>query len=127
MDTLLKRIDAEQLAPDLDRLAGSEFLKQIRDVHIRYGEMVQKRYQGQDVPSFSAHIQAMGKAIVDHAAKVVGTLDEEDPSTVAAAREALRPLDTYREQNRAAVSTSTGKTPTTPPQNPPASATKGKE
>src|SRR5262245_4207413 len=44
MDTLLKRIDDEKLAKDIDELAGPEFLKQLRNVTKRYGEMVKDSY-----------------------------------------------------------------------------------
>lgn len=116
MDTLLGRIDREQLAADIDALAGKEFLHQIRDVHVRYGEMVQTRYQSDpDPPSLLAQVRAMGKAIVDHAAKVIGTIDEEDPQTLARARFALRPLDVYREENhRQSPSKPAPSTPTSP-------------
>jgi hypothetical protein len=45
MSMLLKRIDDEGLAADVDKLAGPEFLQHIRNVHPRYEAMVQLSLQ----------------------------------------------------------------------------------
>ncbi|MRG91557.1 hypothetical protein [Polyangium spumosum] len=98
-DTILKRIDEEGLEKDIDRIAGKIYLDNIRAQHEQYGGMVQGillREQAEGV-NLNDHVRAMGRAIVDYATKVCASVDEDDPSSISAARSALRPLDAYRE------------------------------
>ncbi len=100
-DTILKRIDEEGLQPDIDRIAGKEFLENVRKRHQHYGAMVKgllTRSQGENV-NLSEEIRALGSAIVSYATKVCATVDEDEPATIVAARAALRPLDLFREAN----------------------------
>lgn len=101
MDTLLKRIDADGLAKELDDLAGPVFLAQIRHVHPRYSAMVQAMLKrdtssGQNLLD---QVRAMQRAIVEYATKVAATVDEDDPETVDVARDALRAIEQLREMS----------------------------
>ncbi len=98
-DTILKRIDEDGLQADIDRIAGKEFLENVRKRHQHYGQMVKgmlMRAEGEAV-NLSSEIRALGRAIVEYATKVCATVEDDDPATVAPACEALRPLDLFRE------------------------------
>lgn len=98
-DTILKRIDDEGLQKDLDRIAGKEFLANVRAQHQAYGAMVQSillREQSETV-NLADHVRAMGRAIAEYSTKVCATVDEDDSDSISSARLALRPLDAYRE------------------------------
>ena len=101
MDTLLKRIDADGLAKEIDELAGPEFLSQIRHVHPRYEAMVHGRLRRESGSgqNLLEEVRALRQAILYYASMVSGTVDEDDPRTAAAAEEALRPIVTFRAQN----------------------------
>ncbi|HRI68661.1 MAG TPA: hypothetical protein PK156_30745 [Polyangium sp.] len=105
-DSVIRRIDAEGLAADIDHLAGREFLENVRTQHTAYGKMVQSVLQREDAltDDLSEHVRAMGQEIVDYATKVLASIDRDKPATVTAARTALRPIDAFREatQRRAA-------------------------
>ncbi len=105
-DSVIRRIDSEGLAADIDRLAGREFLENVRTQHTAYGKMVQSVLQREDAltDDLSDHVRAMGQEIVDYATKVLASIDRNKPATVTAARTALRPIDAFREatQRRAA-------------------------
>ncbi len=98
-DTILKRIDEEGLQADIDRIAGKEFLENVRKRHQHYGQMVKgllMRAEGEAV-NLSSEIRALGRAIVEYATKVCATVEDDEPATLAPAREALRPLELFRE------------------------------
>src|SRR4051794_40457071 len=98
MDTILKRIDKENLAADLDALAGPEFLKHIRQVHPRYGAMVKAALQGAAAgPNLLEHVRALQRAVVVYATRVWGTVEDDDSATVTAARAALAPIEQIRQ------------------------------
>ena len=102
----MRRVDAEGLAADIERLAGKEFLDNVRTQHTAYGKMVQSVLQREDAltDDLSDHVRAMGQEVVDYATKVLASIDRTKPNTVTAARTALRPIDAFREatQRRAA-------------------------
>ncbi len=114
-DSVIRRIDGEGLATDIDRLAGTQFLENVRTQHATYGKMVQSVLQREDVltDDLTEHVRAMGQGVVDYATKVLASIDRDKPATISAARSALRPIDAFREatQRRAA---------SLPPQAPPA-------
>lgn len=105
-DSVVRRIDSEGMAADIERLAGKEFLENVRAQHIAYGKMVQSVLQREEAitDDLSEHLRAMGQEIVDYATKVLASIDRDKPATVSAARTALRPIDAFREatQRRAA-------------------------
>jgi hypothetical protein len=118
-DTILKRIDDDNLHIDIDRIAGKEFLVNIRAQHKAYGAMVQSlllREKSAGV-NLAEHVRAMGRAIVDYATRVCGSVDEDDnEQAIAAVLAALRPLDAYREATarRAAGTSADEPTPADP-------------
>lgn len=120
-DTLLKRIQSDNLAADIDRIAGTEFLDNIRKRHVRYGQMVQHSLvkSAELHVDLSAEIRALGQAIVAYATKVCAHVDEDDKDSLAEARIALQPIDLFRETNakrspEAPPSPEPAATPTTP-------------
>ncbi len=97
MSVLLKRIDAEGLAADIDTLAGPEFLQHIRNVHPRYEAMVQgalQRDAGQQ--SLREHVRLIQRAVVAYATRVCATVEDDDDSTAETARTALAAIEKMR-------------------------------
>lgn len=105
-ESVISRIGSENMAADIDRLAGKEFLENVRNQHIAYGKMVQAVLQREETitDDLSEHLRVMGQEIVDYATKILASIDRDKPATIAAARTALRPIDAFREatQRRAA-------------------------
>lgn len=116
-DTVIRRIDGENLAADIDRLAGKEFLENVRAQHTAYGDMVKAVLQREEAltDDLNDHVRAMGQEIVDYALKVVASIDRDKPTTIAAARTALRPIDAFREATQRRANSQ-------PPQAPPATS-----
>jgi hypothetical protein len=100
-DTILLRIQNEGLQADIDRIAGPEFLKNVRARHVAYGAMV-KRYLARNssaTVNLGDEVRKLGRAIVAYATQVCAfaTDKEDDDDALAAAADALRPLDVFRE------------------------------
>lgn len=101
-DTILQRIHEDpQLKADINRIAGSEFLEHIQKRHLEYGAMVKRlltKGSGDSV-NLGAEVRALGRSIVAYATQVCASADDDDdnPGLIAMAREALRPLDLFRE------------------------------
>jgi hypothetical protein len=99
MDTLLKRIDSEDLAKTIDAVVGPELLQEIRAIHPRYEAMVGRRLkEAAPAASFTEHVRLLQRAILEYATAVATTVDSDDDSTIGPAREALRPIDNHRDQ-----------------------------
>jgi hypothetical protein len=98
-DTILKRIEADSLNIDIDRIAGAEFLDNVKKRHARYGAMVQNNLIKPDQTNVDllAELRALGHAIVTYATKVCAEVDDDDPQTIVNARAALHPIDAHRE------------------------------
>ena len=97
MSMLLKRIDEEGLAADVDKLAGPELLQHIRNVHPRYEAMVQtslQRETGQT--NLLEHVRLIQRAVVSYATRVCGTVEEDDDTTAETARDALAAIEKMR-------------------------------
>jgi hypothetical protein len=110
-DTILKRIDADSLHTDINRIAGPEFLDNIKKRHAKYGAMVQNILVKTQVNvDLSAELRALGQAIVTYATKVCAHVEDDDPKSIAEARTALHPIDAHRDAN-----TSGSGHPATPP------------
>ena len=120
-DAMLSRIDEDGLQKDINAIAGPEFLEQIRFTHSAYGSMVKAMLsrESKGEVNLLEHVRAMGRAIVDFATKVCGTVDEDDPSTSAAARKALQPITAHRgaagRRGETAPSSDDGATPDAEP------------
>jgi hypothetical protein len=116
-DSVIRRIDGEGLAADINRLAGKEFLENVRIQHAAYAKMVQNVLQREEAltDDLNEHVRAMGQEIVDYGTKVLASIDRDKPVTIAAARTALRPIDAFREATqRRAASTPPPAAPVTP-------------
>jgi hypothetical protein len=123
-DTILKRIVQDGLQKDIDHVAGADFLAHVRQQHTAYGAMVQSLMRRQQATSvnLNEHVRAMGRTIVDYSTKLLATIDEDEPESIEHARNALRPLDAYRE----AAARRNGKSGTSPdPSQPPDEASTG--
>jgi hypothetical protein len=97
-DKRLRRIEAEGLQPDIDALAGKEFLSEVRSAHAEYGQAL-----GMEGPTaesvevnLAAPLRSVAAAIARYSRAVIGDLDEEDPASVRRTRVALRPIDEHR-------------------------------
>lgn len=100
METTLGRIDSDELAADINTIAGPEFLSQIRHVNPIYERMVHGRLKCDDGSgqNLSNHVHAIQRAVTDYAIKVLATVDEHDEETIRVAQAALRPIETLRAQ-----------------------------
>lgn len=99
MAAILHQIDEDGLSADIDGIAGKDFLHAVRDIQPRYEAMVNERLRrdkatGQNMLETTRGLQA---AIVNYASKIIGTIDDEEPDTVEAARVALLPIANHRE------------------------------
>ncbi|WP_437614542.1 hypothetical protein WMF20_15835 [Sorangium sp. So ce834] len=99
MASILAHIEEAGLKPEIDALAGPEFLEQIGNVLPRYDAMVRDKLQKEaaTTSNLATHVRAIQTAIVNYATKVAAMVDEDEPATIEAARKALRPLDVHRE------------------------------
>lgn len=114
MDTLLKRIDMEGLAHEIDIICGREYLDQIRSIHPRYQKMVQEMFQRESGGSdLREPLRDLGRCIVDYATKVVALADPDDAESTELVERALRPILTHREtmSERRAASSATPDAP----------------
>lgn len=98
-ESVLRRIDGEGFATDIDRIAGKEFLANVRTQHVAYGKMVAGLLQREAAltEDLGEHVRAMGEELVDYATKVLATVERDEPATITRARTALRPIDAFRE------------------------------
>lgn len=96
----IERIDEENLADDLDKIAGPEFLAEVRRIHKIYGEAIgiTKPRAEAAMPNLAVPLRNVGVAMTLHALQLVTVImDEEAPMDMrVASREALRPFDEYR-------------------------------
>lgn len=98
----LRSIDEDDLASDIDRLAGADFLANVRNQHQAYGKMVARMLERDNAlgDDLSEHVRAMGQALVEYATKVLASVDRDEPATIQAALVALRPIDVFREKSQ---------------------------
>ena len=99
-DELLKRIDADNLAADVDTIAGPDFLVEVRAAHLEYGQalgITEAHVAPEAASALLKPLRAVVQAIADYMIQIVATVDREDAATIKAARDALLPLDRYRE------------------------------
>jgi hypothetical protein len=111
----LDLIDRENLAPEIDDLAGPEFLQEMTQAFALYGEVlgITKVAPADETPEpLLDELRELGAAITDYTVAVLSTIQRKKPDTQEAALVALRPLTEAREASRRP-------TPPTPPDNPP--------
>ncbi|WP_437574500.1 hypothetical protein [Sorangium sp. So ce887] len=99
MASIVEHIQEADLQPEIDAIAGPEFLEQIGNVLPRYNAMVRDRLQKETAATsnLTTVVRAIQSAIVNYATKVAGMVDEDEPATIETVRKALRPLDAHRE------------------------------
>lgn len=114
----LARIEANKLANDIDALAGSEFLAEVRRAHAHYGLVlgITKAAKGDGPENLADPLRALGKSIVQYALKLVGLASDSEES-LRMVRAALRPIDEHRAATakRSAGGDKEGASPEAPP------------
>lgn len=98
MAVLLRMIDDDKMEKDINAVVGPEFLTAIRDVQPRYEAMVKERLRRDHASgqNLTERVRSIQNAIVNYASKVVGSVEHDEPKTVAAARLALLPIVNFR-------------------------------
>jgi len=104
MRSILQLIDTDHLADEIDALAGKEFLAAIREIQVRYENMVTERLRRDSATgqSFVETVRSLQSAIVNYAGKIIGSIEHDEEETIERARLALLPIVNFREANRAA-------------------------
>jgi len=99
-DELVKRIEEDGLAADINALAGPEFLAEVKAAHLVYGEVLgitQAKAPPAEMTGLLEPLRELGRAIGDYTLQVLATADRERPDTIESALAALHPLDRHRE------------------------------
>ena len=111
----LALITTDELEDELEALCGEPYLPLLREAHATYGEAlgITKR---KDSPAEAARVreplEQLKEAIVSYARGVIGTMNEDDSESVAAAEQQLEPI------LRARRATASGETTTDEPAEP---------
>lgn len=96
----IDRIDEEDFAKDIDRIAGPEFLAEVRRVHVLYGDAigVTKARGKIEPPSLAAPLRDVSTSIAAYAIQLTAVFmdADTDDSHRRAVRAALAPIDGYR-------------------------------
>ncbi|HEX2574567.1 MAG TPA: hypothetical protein VH877_33785 [Polyangia bacterium] len=95
----INNIQAHGLQIDLDRIAGPEYLAEVRRTHERYGEIVgtsQAKDAPATVPELAEPLRRLGRAMAGYGIQMVALYFSGDEPTRARVRRALLPLDQYR-------------------------------
>jgi hypothetical protein len=111
----LQKIDEEGLAPDIEALAGPEFLKEVRQAHKAYGialGVTEAAPEALEI-NLSVPLRTLSRAIGRYGIAVAGMADD-DPATLAMVRKALRPIDDYREAQARRTSSGGSEEPAAP-------------
>lgn len=96
--TRIRRIDEENLAKDIDRIAGKEFLAEVRRTHIAYGQAIgTTRSMGASAEvSMAEPVRKLQEAIARYSIKAMAMLESDDEASILAVRAALAPIDAHR-------------------------------
>lgn len=113
----LTKIDDDGLQADIDKLAGPEFLANVKSAHERYGKVLAITEPAGDAePGLVEPLQAVIDSIRSLLTQLVSVADEK-PELIPAVHGVLKPIDDFRdreqEARRAAAS---GKEPLPPPE-----------
>lgn len=95
----LERIDEEELAAEIDALAGPDYLPFIRRAHAAFGDALGLGADRPEAPSTTAIADAssaLAFAIAEYGRLLTGELDRTDPDSVATFRRAMAPIDEHR-------------------------------
>jgi hypothetical protein len=97
MRRLLAEMKQPALAKSLEELVGAEFITAFKNVAKPYSEMVKAMGRAvADEDDQRVMVAQMQTAIVQHASRVLGELDDDDPESVQRVRELLAPIDNFR-------------------------------
>ncbi len=93
VDTKLKLIDDQKLAPRIAALGAAKMLTYLRDVQVRYGEVTGKRAEAAALsPQVRVKLQALSDAIRHYVTAVIGSVVRKKPETKELADTLLQPL-----------------------------------
>lgn len=97
MRRMVSEMQRPELAESLDELVGPEFIKPFKKIAKAYAKMVKAMghatAEGVDLRAVLGEIQT---AVVQHASRVLGELDDDDPASVERVRRLLAPIDNFR-------------------------------
>jgi hypothetical protein len=95
----LMMIDQDQLETDLIELAGERFLQRLRQAQIAYGDalgITKKKDIDPDTARVLDSLRALRSEIAGYARLVLGLVDDDDDTSIAAAELQLEPILRYR-------------------------------
>lgn len=97
MHRMLTEMKTPEVAAALDELVGPKFIKAFKQAAKKYSTMVKAmgRTVRSDVDQ-RAVVIGMQTAIVQHASRVLGELEDDDPASVERVRGLLAPIDNFR-------------------------------
>lgn len=107
MATLLRLIEEDGLAQDIDALVGPELLVALRALQPEYQAMVDARLirDRRSATDLNQLRQKLTRAIGRHCNAVLALLDEKDPDSLPLVLQALRPVEVFRAQGSNGSST----------------------
>lgn len=95
-DKRLGLIDERGLGTDIDALAGSEFLAEVRRAQARYADVLNvHKPVGGAGGDLTDPLRALGRAIATYALQVVA-MSDGSPSSIRIVRQVLKPIDDLR-------------------------------
>ncbi len=115
----LERIDEEDLADEIEAIAGADFLPYIRDAHAAFGDALGLGAERPEAVATSAIATASSElayAIAEYGRLLAGELERDDAASVAAFRRAMAPLDEHRRASSRARGRSTSEEPAPEPE-----------
>lgn len=110
MATILRIVDEQGLAPEIDALLGPETLVALRAFQPEYETMVEGRLSRDARRTSDLNVLRgrLGRAIVRHCNAVLALLDENVPETLPLVMQALRPIDVFRAKGSVSTKAATG-------------------
>jgi hypothetical protein len=97
MRRMVSEMNDPELAESLDELVGPEFIAPFKKVTKAYSKMV--KAMGHAVAAdvdLRGMLSELQTAIVQHASRVLGELEDDDPKSVERVRGLLAPIDNFR-------------------------------
>jgi hypothetical protein len=95
----LEVVRDERLADDLRRIAGAEFVDEVSVCHRELGRVLRITEAGEVVApgNLLELLREHSQAVSDYVVQVAATVKRDDPASVKAALDALKPIDDVRE------------------------------
>ncbi|MCX4242028.1 hypothetical protein [Paraliomyxa miuraensis] len=88
-------IATDDLADELDELAGAAYLSELRQAHAAYGSVLgitDRKELAPEPAGVLEPLRALQAAIAGYSRGVIGLVEEDDPESIAAAQRQLEPL-----------------------------------